>query len=294
MMDRLNFLQNISRNTVYTFLAVLLILGLGAGYVYFYATNIDPSLRNRDQVMTQLSNARQLLVDTRRVADLSPTDFQQQLTTTQSTLATYRSAFLTEQQMSNLSDALYQEANAAQVQITDLQTQIVTAQTASNPFIVSTIRLQAQGDSYRLVDFVARMKETSLKGVVVNNLSLTQDKTSARLTMDMTVYTSPVVPDDLRVAAQATPTPIVQPTTIPTLIPTLIPIVDPPQPLVPTATPLPSPTPTVQPTLHVVRPGDTLFSLARLYGTTVDAIMKANSLPTQNIFIGQTLVIPKP
>ncbi len=286
MIDRLNALKEISRNTVYTILAILLIVGVGAGYVYFYVSTIDPSLRNRDKLITQLADARQALADTRGAADLSPADFQQQLSSAQSTLATLRSGFLTPAQASKMPDAFYQAANAAQVQITDLQTQIVTTQTVSSPFIVSTIRLQAQGDSYRLVDFVSHVKEVSLKGVVVNNVSLSQDKNTARLAMDMTLYTSPVVPGDLRVA---TPTPTPQPTQAPTLPP----VVQPTRPLLPTSTPAPSATPTVQQTLHVVRPGDTLSSLARLYGTSVDAIMRANALPTQSIFIGQTLVIPK-
>ncbi|MBI5033780.1 MAG: LysM peptidoglycan-binding domain-containing protein [Chloroflexi bacterium] len=292
MMERLSFLENISRNAVYTVLAIIAMIGAAAGYVYFFTSTIEPSLRNRDKVMTQLADARKSLADTRRVADLSPIDFQRQLSTTQSTLATYRSAFLTEQQASQIPAGLYQEANAAQVQITDLQTQIVTTQTVSSPYIVSTIRLQAQGDSYRLVDFAAHMKELALKGIVVNNVNMVQDKNTSRLTMDLTLYTSPVVPGDLRTAARVTPTPTLEPTAIPTVAPPPPPIVEPTRPLLPTSTPAPSATPTVQRTLHVVRPGDTLYSLARLYGTSVDAIMKANGLPTQNIFAGQTLVIP--
>jgi LysM repeat protein len=43
---------------------------------------------------------------------------------------------------------------------------------------------------------------------------------------------------------------------------------------------------------HTVVSGDTLFSLARRYGTTVSAIMQRNHLPNANIYIGQTLLIP--
>ncbi|MCX7856228.1 MAG: LysM peptidoglycan-binding domain-containing protein, partial [Anaerolineae bacterium] len=44
---------------------------------------------------------------------------------------------------------------------------------------------------------------------------------------------------------------------------------------------------------HTVAPGETLFSIARRYGTTVDAIAHANGIadPSQ-IFSGQRLVIP--
>ncbi len=44
---------------------------------------------------------------------------------------------------------------------------------------------------------------------------------------------------------------------------------------------------------HVIEPGDTLWELARRYGTTVEAIAAANGIrPTQTLRIGQRLRIP--
>lgn len=44
---------------------------------------------------------------------------------------------------------------------------------------------------------------------------------------------------------------------------------------------------------HVVAAGETLFSIARRYGTTVDAIAHANGIPDpRQIFVGQRLMIP--
>ena len=65
--------------------------------------------------------------------------------------------------------------------------------------------------------------------------------------------------------------------------------------LVSPAPPLP-PTPTSSPqeTIYVVRRGDTLYSIARRYGTTVQAIMAANGLTNYNIYVGQQLRIPAP
>ena len=47
------------------------------------------------------------------------------------------------------------------------------------------------------------------------------------------------------------------------------------------------------PPVHVVRRGETLYSIARRYGTTVEALMRANGLtdPTR-IYAGQRLVVP--
>ncbi len=47
--------------------------------------------------------------------------------------------------------------------------------------------------------------------------------------------------------------------------------------------------------LYYVKSGDTLFSIARRFGTTVDAMLEANVICNPNlIFVGQVLIIPRP
>ncbi len=48
------------------------------------------------------------------------------------------------------------------------------------------------------------------------------------------------------------------------------------------------------PSTYVVQSGDTLFTLAIRFGTTVDALKAANGLTSDAIYSGQTLVIPGP
>lgn len=72
-----------------------------------------------------------------------------------------------------------------------------------------------------------------------------------------------------------------------------------PTPATPTGTPpTVTPTPTTPPgggTVYIVRFGDTLFSIARRFNTTVSAIAQANNLANVNlIYVGQRLVIPGP
>jgi LysM repeat protein len=43
---------------------------------------------------------------------------------------------------------------------------------------------------------------------------------------------------------------------------------------------------------HVVRPGETLAAIARLYSSTVAAIQRANSLSSHLIYPRQVLIIP--
>jgi LysM repeat protein len=64
----------------------------------------------------------------------------------------------------------------------------------------------------------------------------------------------------------------------------------------PTATPepTPAPTPTPAPVTYIVQSGDTLNAIAARFGTTVQAIMDANGLTSDEILIGQVLIIPVP
>lgn len=57
-------------------------------------------------------------------------------------------------------------------------------------------------------------------------------------------------------------------------------------------TPTPTSSPEPQHITYVVRRGDTLYSIARQYGVTVQAIMAANGLSNYNIYVGQQLRIP--
>ena len=60
--------------------------------------------------------------------------------------------------------------------------------------------------------------------------------------------------------------------------------------VIPVAGPQPQPVP--GDTVYTVRYGDTLWAIARRFGTTVRAIMAANNLPSTRIYAGQRLEIP--
>ncbi|MFQ6057419.1 MAG: LysM peptidoglycan-binding domain-containing protein [Anaerolineae bacterium] len=71
-----------------------------------------------------------------------------------------------------------------------------------------------------------------------------------------------------------------------------------PTPTATPVTPTPTPTPTATPVPgkeceYIVRWGDTLYSIARRFGTTVDAIVQRNNIADPNkIRVGQKLIIP--
>jgi len=79
--------------------------------------------------------------------------------------------------------------------------------------------------------------------------------------------------------------PVTQPPASPQLVQTQTPS---------STTPLPVITRASQPTTYRVQPGNTLYSLAQQFGTTVEALMIANGLSNNSISVGQKLIIPLP
>ncbi|MHB8073777.1 LysM peptidoglycan-binding domain-containing protein [Desulfosporosinus fructosivorans] len=61
----------------------------------------------------------------------------------------------------------------------------------------------------------------------------------------------------------------------------------------PLPTPMPMPTPTPSTKVYVVKKGDTVYKIAKRFGTTMEAIIAANNLRNPNlIYPGQVLLIP--
>ena len=57
-----------------------------------------------------------------------------------------------------------------------------------------------------------------------------------------------------------------------------------------TVSPTPSPAPG---NTYIVKKGDSLYKIANLYNTTVDTLKSLNNLTSNNLSIGQTLILPK-
>ena len=190
---------------------------------------------------------------------------------------------------------------------------------------VRPFRLQVRGDMPKLVAFVSRIKEASVRSCAIANVSIVEAEGHHLLTMDISLYTSSYAPTSTGPAAVATrppprtaspgtlPSPNLAPTVQPGLVrPTNWPTNEPWPPdtrATPSQSALPTArAPTVTPggatpsatsashteyIIYTVRRGDTLYSIARRYGTTVDAIMAANGLTDSQIRVGQQLRIPR-
>ncbi len=93
----------------------------------------------------------------------------------------------------------------------------------------------------------------------------------------------------------ATPLPTKKPTPRPTTVPTskaTQPNPTAPPTVAPTTAPTQTPKAEAQYITYKVKPGDTLFSIAAAYGTTVAEVMRVNGLKSYTIYVGQSLKVP--
>lgn len=120
-MTRLNSAKDFVFTHLYSIMAVLMIVFLAGGLVYFYVNTIDPALKSRERLTTQLEDTQRRAGSIRRLQD-EPTQYlQNQLTITQVRWTTLANSFLTPDQASKINDILYRQAQASGVTIVDLQ-----------------------------------------------------------------------------------------------------------------------------------------------------------------------------
>ncbi len=295
MRDALGRVLALARQGWAMLLAVLFIIAISIGYVFLIVDSIVPAMQARDRVSTQVATARETLA--RAGATVNPDDWRARLAGVQTPMSASLRTFLSESQAGQSMQSLYDYANASAVTLAEWQTLPTSTGDAQDYFRVTRLRVRAQGSSRHLIEFVARVWGLARRGFEIESVNIAGDEAErATLTLTLAVYTSPyalttpipatAIPPLPAPTSSSTPTPTPIPY-YPTSTPTPVPI--------PTDTATPTRTPTSPPfILYTVRPGDTLYSIARRYGTTVDAIVALNHLAGYTIYVGQQLQIPAP
>jgi len=166
------------------------------------------------------------------------------------------------------------------------------AVTGNGTLLTVTFRGKAQG--------VSNVRFTDLRLARSDGTEIVATRTDAQIAVGTTV---PPTATHTPTATSPAPTPtttVVSPTptatgTVATPTPTATGTVATPTPTATAGTPQPTPTATLVPgqqVIYVVQSGDTLYSIARRYGTTVQALALLNRIANPSlIFAGQRLII---
>ena len=256
---------------LHSLLAIATACALVAGYAAFIGLSILPQVRIKRDTALHLDSARKLVAEAQN-AQVPPEVWQQRIAATQARLAAAAgSVFLDETGATEMPTRLHEYAYETGVELVSLQAEPGQRGNQNGLYSVRTLRVRAVGALPRLARFIARTSEASGKGLGIRNLSLTNKGHQFDLTMDLLLYASPyALPPTVSSSAPSEPAPTA------------------------TSRPTPKPTPAPRHVTYTVQSKDTLYSIARRYGTTVQAIMGANGLDSPNIRVGQQLRIPVP
>jgi hypothetical protein len=272
-------------------LAIALIVLSVVGYLLLLVLAIIPAVTAQSRLSTQLDDGRRAL-NARQTSEAAlPANVATRVADARATLGARFGVFATEAQVGEAIDALYRNARASGVTLSDLQTQSKPGPNALYQTV--TIKAQVQGSPHQVLDFASRINQVPANPVV-NTLSMLGGDAGSTLLMEIALYTSPY-------AGAPQPSSDQPPTAIPTQLPTAPITITPSATLAVTVTRLPPlpPAATTADTfpprpgyfLYVVRRGDTLVSIARRYGTTVQALIADYGLIDANVFIGRPLYI---
>ena len=272
-------------------LAVGLVCAVVVAHAIFVALSVLPQTRMRRSLLLELESTRRALADSQSARAGSEQALRQRIAGATAGLDAAADVFMSEAQAAEMPARLYEYAKESGVQIASLQGQPAQRAGGKGLYDVRSLHVQATGSLPGLLAFVSRMRQATPRGLTIASMSVTRKEGRYDLAMELVLHTSPYAPKAAPTSALAVaPTPNAA---HPSPSPTAPPATSTPEP-VPTAQPPPPPTPTPSPRflVHTVRPGDTLYSLARRHGTTVQAIMAANNLGDHTIRVGQQLYIP--
>jgi len=276
---------------------VLLVLALVIN-VALAATVVVPRARNRGDLIAQLNSLEEKVKAAEERQKRLPEELAVSIEIAMTARQDAARPFFSDSEASEALNRLYQYAEASHVEITQLEGDGSTAQGKSALYDVRMFSLEAKGTFPNLLQFVSRIRETTRESFVLSNLSITSEDDFDTLTLRLTVYTSPLggsPPSRAKspqVAGEASPQSSPAPVAVSLDAETNGSAVQTPQSQ-PAAAPSPEPTGDAY-LIYTVRSGDTLSSIARNYGTTVDTLMALNNLDTTVILVGQRLRVPAP
>lgn len=188
-----------AKDRLYLLLAVGLVGLLALVICLYIALSLVPTIRTRGELIETVTTGEQMLAAAQATSAAEPARVQAQVASAQARVQEAAYAFLSEAQATTALNQLYQYARDSGVTITELKTQPAPQVDAQSVARLNTFALRATGTLPRLLNFLARTRETTLSGFVIDNVTITPDEAPTNTTttpqhvasMNVLLYTSP-------------------------------------------------------------------------------------------------------
>lgn len=189
----------LAKDRLYLFLGVGGVSLLALGICLYIVISLVPKIGVRGDLISTVAVGEQMLADTQATSAAEPARVQAQVASAQTRVQEAAHAFLSETQATAALNQLYQYARDSGVTITELKTQPAPQVDAQSVVRINTFTLRATGALPRLLNFLARMRETSRSGFVIDNVTIAPNDAPPNAntlpphvaSMSVLLYTSP-------------------------------------------------------------------------------------------------------
>jgi hypothetical protein len=209
-----------------------LIAAIALGNVIFGLLLIWPGWQDNTHLQTLAAGQELALSATVQAVEGAADILQHRVQNAEDRLAEAADVFLTAAQADDMLNLLYRYAQNAGVEIAELQLELAENTARSDVFSARTFQIEVGGEPRHLLDFIVRIKEASVPGVMLSEVSIAREEDQTRLHMKLTLYTSPYTsgsalhglaqqrivtptapsPTPFRITPTATPSPTLTPT----------------------------------------------------------------------------------
>jgi len=179
-----------AKERLYRPIALLLILLLVLGIFALVLFSLLPKARTRGALITRLVGVEQAIALEKTMQAEVPTRVAEQLRIAEARRAEAANVFLSETEANMALNQLYHYARISGVTIVELKAQSTPNVAPTAIANVLRFSLQITGTLPRLMNFLARIKETSRPGFALTNVAVQAEKERYIARMDVVLYTS--------------------------------------------------------------------------------------------------------
>lgn len=191
---------------LYTLLAVIIIIVVLLGYGFFIGNNLLPDIKARSELAEGFTQAEQDLINLQKTSENAEQNAQQEITVAQSGLEQAAANFMSQEQAANTLQNIYVYAANNNVIIVDLKTLPIAEKDPSIPIDTNSFALEVEGNIANLLSFMGSIQEIVYRSFLVDAVNIAQGEDQAKLTMNVSILTSPYAPQsDEGTASNETP-----------------------------------------------------------------------------------------
>ena len=192
----MNQLIDTFRENLLTVIGVMFLALLTVLYLGLFAGSIVPLQQNRASLNNRLETAVSSQNEQENAIQSNIEEQSAQFEAAQTQLNEATAVFLTEAQAGTVLEAINQYANATAISLVEVEAQPSPPKSGNTIFDIRQFEIRAEGNTERLLQFLALLRETAVSTVSLLDVTLIGENGRGSLSFQLVLYTSPFATGD--------------------------------------------------------------------------------------------------